>query len=112
MLVGKEKFLHYLSAYKAAYEEQRKFHDAIRPYFDFPVFNYLSGLQTAYEELLTEISECSDEDGIFWWWLTDSPNDDKIIRVEHQPGGQRVEYNVATAEGLYNYLYDMYHHDD
>jgi hypothetical protein len=111
MLVSKEKFLHYLSAYKVAYDEQRKFHDAIRPYFDFPVFNYLSGLQTAYEELLTEISECQGEDGIFWWWLTDSPNDDKIIKVK-QSGGETVEYDVTAAEGLYNYLYDLYHHDD
>jgi hypothetical protein len=112
MLVSKEKFLHYLKAYKAAYEEQRKFHDAIRPYFDFPVFNYMSGLKTAYEELLCEISECQDEDGIFWWWVTNSPNDDKVINVQETATGERRSFNVETPEGLYNYLYYMYHHDD
>ena len=112
MLVSKEKFLHYLSAYKAAYDEQRRFHDAIRPYFDFPVFNYMSGLQAAYEELLCEISECQDEDGIFWWWLTDSPNDDKIIRVQDARTGEITEYDVTAPEVLYAYLFDMYHHDD
>lgn len=112
MLVSKEKFLHYLSAYKAAYDEQRKFHEAIRPYFDFPAFNYLTSLQAAYEELLCEISECQDEDGIFWWWLSDSPNDDKIIKVQDVRTGEITEYDVTTPEVLYAYLFDMYHHDD
>jgi hypothetical protein len=112
MLVDKDKFIYYVNKYKAAYEEQRKFHDAIRPYFDFPVCTYMTGLMEAYEELLTEISECSEsEDGIFWWWLTDSPNAPKIITVEHQPGGDRDEYDVETVEGLYEYLYDMYNRE-
>jgi hypothetical protein len=112
MLVSKEQFIYFLNKYKAADEERDRFHDALRPYFDFPVCTYRDDLFAAYEYMLVAISECFDEDGIFSWWLFESGNDNKIITVEHQPGGERVEYDVQTAEGLYNYLYDMYHHED
>ena len=48
-----------------------------------------------------------EEDEIFSWWATD-PSDKKIT-VEHQPGGDVEVYDVETAAGLYEYLYDMYH---
>ena len=28
------------------------------------------------------------------------------------PDGEKVEYDVKTVEGLYDYLYDMYHQGD
>jgi len=113
MLISKAQFIYYVTKYKEAYEEHKRFHDALRPFFDFPVCNYQDDLFTAYESLLVAVSECYDEKtDLFYWWVSEHPNDSKIITVEHQPGGERVEYNVETAEGLYNYLYDMYHHDD
>lgn len=108
MLVSKEKFIYYLSKYKEAWEEQKKFHDALRPFFDRPLCTYRESLFDAYEELLVEISECYDDDGIFSWWLIESPNDDKLITVK-TPGFDDVEvFDCSSVEGLYNYLCYMY----
>jgi hypothetical protein len=107
MLISKEKFINYLNKYKEAWEEQERFHDALRPFFDFPVCTYRDNLMTAYEELLVEVSECQEEDDIFSWWLYESPDDDQIITVTAKDG-TISEYNVATPEGLYNYLITYY----
>ena len=112
MLISKIQFLHFANRYKHCVEEQKKFHDAIRPYFDFPVCNYLQQAISGLEELLTVVSECEDEDGIFSWWVENHPNDDKLITVKDTKSGDETVYNVESAEGLHNYLYDMYHHDD
>jgi hypothetical protein len=64
------------------------------------------------EDLLTVVCECEDEDGIFSWWVEDQPNDNKLITVRDTTSGDETVYDVESAEGLYNYLYDMYHHDD
>ena len=107
VLISKEKFINYVNKYKEAYEEQQRFHNALRPFFDFPVCNYRDSLVDAYEQLLVEISECSDEDDIFSWWLYESPNDSKIISIKEKDG-TTIDYDVATPEGLYNYLIIRY----
>lgn len=109
MLVSKEQFIYYLNEYKKDYEEQENFHNALRPYFDFPVCNYRDNLCSAYESLLVTISECHEEDGIFGWWVKNRKSDDTCITVKKT--GYETVYNVYSEEGLYNYLYDMYHHD-
>ena len=112
MLISKIQFLHFANRYKHCVEEQEKFHDAIRPYFDFPICNYLQQAIDGLEDLLTVVSECDDEEnGIFSWWVENHPNDDKIIHVRDSETGDEVVYDVESAEGLYNYLYDTYHHD-
>lgn len=112
MLISKARFLYYVGEYKKDYKERCRFHDALRQYFDFPVCNYRDDLANAYESLLVAVSECEEEDGIFSWWLEDHPNDSKLITVKDTTTGDETVYDVETAEGLYNYLYDMYHHDD
>ncbi len=107
MLVSKEKFINYLNSFKEAYEEQERFHAALRPFFDFPACKYRDNLMTAYEELLVDISECHDEDGIFGWWLYESGPDDKIITIKEKDGST-TKYNVSTPEGLYEYLVTYY----
>jgi hypothetical protein len=108
MLISKEKFITYLNKYKEAYEEQERFHEALRPFFDFPVCTYRDNLMNAYEQLLVEVSECGEyDDGIFSWWLYESPNDNKIITVKEKDG-TTIDYDVATAEGLYDYLVTYY----
>lgn len=109
MVVSKDKFIYYVNKYKDAYAEQARFQDALRPFFDFPVCTYLSSFIDSYEQLLVDLSECYEEDAIFSWWVQESPNDDKIIKVKHLKTGEVVEYDVTTAEGLYNYLYAIYH---
>ena len=106
MLISKEKFINYLNEYKVAGEEQNKLHAALRPFFDTPVCKYRDSLMTAYEELLVDVSECHEEDGIFSWWLCES-NDDRIITVKEKDGTIN-KYDVATAEGLYKYLVTYY----
>lgn len=111
MLISKEKFIYYLNKYKEAYEEENRFHEALRPFFDFPVCTYMSGLMSSYENLLGVVSECEEcEDGIFSWWL--NPREDKTIIVQDTKSGAKINYNVETSAGLYKYLYDMYHHDN
>ena len=39
-------------------------------------------------------------------------NDNKLITVRDTTTGNETVYDVESTEGLYNYLYDMYHHDD
>jgi hypothetical protein len=112
MLVSKVQFIYYLQKYKEAYEEQRRFHDALRPFFDFPVCTYQDNLFNAYESLLVAVSECEDEDGIFSWWVENHPNEPKTITVRDVNTGDETVYDVESAEVLYSYLYDMYHHDD
>ncbi len=112
MLITKDQFLHFANRYKHCVEEQKKFHDAIRPYFDFPVCNYLQQAIDGLEDLLTVVSGCEDEDGIFSWWVENHPNDAKVITVRDVNTGDDTVFDVETVEGLYNYLYYMYHHDD
>lgn len=108
MLISKEKFINYLSKYKEAWEEKDRFHKALEPFFDLPIVKLGDNLIDAYEELLVEVSECGEhEDGIFSWWYWESPNDDKIITVKEKDGTE-VEYDVTTAEGLYDYLVTYY----
>ena len=107
MLISKEKFINYLNKYKEAWEEQERFQDALRPFFDFPVCTYRDNLMNAYEQLLVEVCECQEEDDIFSWWLFESPNDSKIISIKEKDG-TTIEYDVKTAEGLYNYLVTYY----
>lgn len=107
MLVSKEKFINYLNSFKEAKEEQDRFQEALRPFFDFPACKYRDNLMTTYEELLVDISECHEEDGIFGWWLYESGLDDKIITVIEKDGSTS-KYDVATPEGLYEYLVTYY----
>ena len=108
MLISKEKFINYLNRYKEAYEEQKRLHKALEPFFGFPVCKYRDDLIDAYEELLVDVSECGEhEEGIFSWWYWESPNDDKIITVKEKDGTTN-KYDVATPEGLYNYLVTYY----
>ena len=106
MLISKEKFINYLNEYKAAGKEQSKFHAALRPFFDSPICKYRDNLMTAYEELLVDVSECHEEDGIFSWWLYES-NDNRIITVKEKDGTIN-KYDVTTAENLYKYLVTYY----
>jgi hypothetical protein len=114
MRISKEKFSYFVNKYKAAMEEMDHFHEALRPYFDSPVCRYQSELLAAYEELLVEISECADEDAIFSWWVNEPQQDqsNSVITVQNTKSGEIAEYNVHTTEGLYNYLFDMYHNTD
>ena len=112
MLISKDQFLHFANRYKHCVEEQRKFHEAIRPYFDFPVCNYLQQAISGLEELLTVVCECEDEEGIFAWWVENHPNEPKTITVRDTKTGDDTIYDVESVEGLYSYLYDMYHHGD
>jgi hypothetical protein len=107
MLISKEKFINYLNKYKEAYEEQDRLQDALRPFFDFPVCTYRNNLMNAYEELLVEVCECPEEDGIFSWWLFESPKESKIISIKEKDGST-TEYDVVTPEGLYDYLITYY----
>lgn len=107
MLISKEKFINYLNKYREAYEEQKRFYDALRPFFDSPECTYKDGLMEAYEELLVDVSECEDEDGIFTWWLFESSSGSKTIEVaEH--GKKSRKFDVTTSEGMYDYLVCMY----
>ncbi len=112
MLISKIQFLHFANRYKHCVEEQHKFHDAIRPYFDFPVCNYLQQAINGLEELLTVVCECEDEDGVFGWWAENHPNEPKAITVRDTKTGVETIYDVEAPEGLYNYLYDMYHKEN
>lgn len=107
MLISKEKFINYVNKYKEAWEEQKRFQDALRPFFDFPVCTYRDNLMNAYEQLLVEVSECDNEDDIFSWWLFESPNDSKVISIKEKDG-TTVEYDVTTPEVLYDYLVTYY----
>lgn len=108
MLISRDKFIYYLTKYRQAYEEQNRFHDALRPFFDSPVCKYKDDLMQAYEELLVEVSECSDEDGIFSWWLYEGSEDSTRIITVKESGKEPIDFDVATAEGLYDYLVAVY----
>lgn len=109
MLISKDQFIHFANRYKHCIDEQDKFHTALRPWFGDSGIRYLQKAVDGLEELLVLVSECEDEDGIFSWWV--DSNTDKIITVPQQPTGDIAHYDASTAEGLYNYLYDMYHHE-
>lgn len=110
MLVSKDQFIHFVTRYRHIREEQDAFHAALRPYFESPVCNYLQKAVDGYVELLVAIAECDDEDDIFWWWAHEDV--DKIINVQEASTGEQLSFNVETPEGLYEYLYYMYHEED
>jgi hypothetical protein len=64
------------------------------------------------DELLVVVSECDDEDDIFRWWIHECNDYNCILTVQDTATGEKTDYDVKSTEGLYNYLYDMYHHED
>lgn len=112
MLISKDQFCHFVNRLKHCYEEQDKFHDAIKPFFDSPICNYMQQAIDGLDELLVVVSECEDEDDIFRWWIHECNEDNHILIVIDTSSGDETEYDVLTAEGLYTYLYDMYHTND
>jgi hypothetical protein len=89
-------------------EERDAFHDALRPFFERPICNYMQNAVDDFVELLTVVAECEDEDDIFYWWANEDV--DKLITVKTPGFGDEDVFDVSTAEGHYNYLYAMYHH--
>ena len=112
MLISKDQFLHFTHRLAHCYRERNQFHTDLRRYFESPVCIYLDQAINGLEELLTVVCECEDEDDIFRWWIEECDKDSCIITVENTSDGNKTEYDVLHAEGLYNYLYDMYHHGD
>lgn len=112
MLITKDQFIHFVNRYAKCRKEQEMFQEALRPYFDSPVCKYLDNAITGLEEMLVIMAECEDEDEIFRWWYDEVDLDNRAIIVQDAVTGDKKSYNVITPEGLYNYLYDMYHHDD
>ena len=109
MLITKESFIYYTTKFKEAYEEQQRFNDALRPFFERPICKYRDDLFDTYESMLVAMSECEEEDGIFSWWLFESPKDNKIITVRTPGFGDEEVFDCSSAEGLYEYLVYMYH---
>ena len=112
MLVSKDQFINFVTKYAQCHQEVNQFHNAIRPYFESPVCNYLQSALHTLEDLLVVVAECEDEDGIFHWWVEEVNIDNRSIKVQNTITGDVTEYDVLSPEGLYSYLYDMYHHDD
>ena len=112
MLISKEQFIHSVTEYAICRKEQEMFQNALRPYFESPVCTYLDNAIEALKNLLVVVSECESEDDIFTWWYDEVDKDNRWIKVQDTSSGNVTEYDVMTPEGLYNYLYDMYHHDD
>ena len=112
MLITKEQFCHSVNEYAICRKEQEMFQNALRPYFESPVCTYLDSAIEALRKLLVVVAECEDEDDIFGWWYDEVNVDNRYITVQDTKTGDNTEYDVLTVEGLYNYLYDMYHHDD
>ena len=112
MLISKDQFLHFANRFRNCYIEQDALHNALRPFMDSPVITYGQKAIDGLEELLVVVSECEDEDDIFGWWVRECDEDSCIINVRNTVTGDETEYDVLTAEGLYNYLYDMYHKGD
>lgn len=112
MLISKDQFCHFVNRLVHCHEEQEQFHEDMRKYFDHPICTYLDKAIEGLKELLTVVCECEDEDDIFTWWLNEVDTDNRIINVQNTTTGDVTEYDVLSVEGLYNYLYDMYHHDD
>lgn len=110
MLISKDQFLHFANRYRNCCVEQEALQAALRPFIESPVITYGQKAIDGLEELLVCVSECDAEDSIFWWWVHEDV--EKRITVEHSSSGDQTIYFVDTAEGLYDYLYDMYHHDD
>ena len=109
MLISKDQFLHFANRYKHCIDEQKALQSALRPFMERPVVTYLDKAITGLEEMLVIMCECENEDAIFSWWYGEDV--DKTITVEKQPSGYKVDYDSSTPEGLYAYLYDMYHTD-
>lgn len=112
MLISKDQFCHFVNRLKHCYEEQDKFNEALGPYFERPIVTYGQKAIDGLEELLITVCECENEDDIFVWWIHECDEDNCILTIEDTSTGIKTEHNVLTVEGLYNYLYDMYHHDD
>lgn len=112
MLITKDQFIHFVNRYARCRKEQELFQGALKPYFESPNCTYLDDAITGLEEMLVIMAECEDEDEIFSWWYGEVDIYNHSIAVQDTSTGNMTEYDVLTPEGLYNYLYDMYHHDD
>lgn len=107
MLITKDQFCHFVNRYKHCLEEQDEFTNALMPWFGDPIVKYMQQAIDGLEELLVVVSECDEEDEIFSWWATEDV--DKCITVKTPGFGDEEVFDCETAEGLYEYLYYMYH---
>lgn len=111
MLISKELFVKTLNTLKESYDELERFQDAMEPFLHNPLVCKLGeSAREALDHLLVEVCGCQDEGDIFFWWLFDGS--EKVIEVEKQPGGDKEVFDVRTPEGLYDYLYYMYHKEE
>lgn len=111
MLISKEQFCHFVNRYKHCIEEQDNFNKAVHPFGSIDL-NIGDEALEGLSELLVIVSECENEDDIFFWWIHECDEDNHILTVTDASNDNETEYDVLTPEGLYNYLYDMYHHED
>ena len=110
MLISKDQFLHFANRYRNFCVEQDALHSALSPFIESPVITYGQKALDGLQEMLVCLSECEEEDDIFWWWVHEDV--DKVITVKDPETGDEEEFDVSTAEGLYEYLFYMYHHDN
>lgn len=108
MLISREQFLHFTMKLQICYREQETFHNDMRKYFDSPVCHYLQSAIDGLEELLVTVCGCENEDDIFRWWIEECDKDNRWLTVQDMETGNKVEFDVLTPEGLYEYLYYMY----
>lgn len=110
MMISKELFVKTLNTLKESYGEMERFQDAMEPFLHNPMVCKLGeSAREAIDHLLVAVCGCEEEDDIFFWWLFDSSKKEIEVTAGKRKG---CVYNVETPEGLYDYLYDTYHHDD
>jgi hypothetical protein len=110
MLISKDQFLHFANRYRNCCVEQDALHSALSPFIERPIITYGQKALDGLQEMLVCMSECEDEDDIFWWWVHEDV--DKKITVQNAVTGDVEVFDVESAEGLYEYLYYMYHSED
>ena len=107
MLIDKDKFIYFANRYRNCYVERDALCSALKPFIENPIITYGKKALDSLEEFLVCVSECEDDDGIFWWWVNEDV--DKVITIRDPETGDEDEFDVGSAEGLYWYLYYMYH---
>lgn len=99
-MISKVLFMETLDEIQTELKRYENFDKLIKEYCDgFPVMT----LGNKYlKQLIAVLKETSDDTGdVIEWWLYEKV--DKIVWLK-APCGRKIEYNLTTAEALYDFL--------
>lgn len=104
-MISKDSFCKYITGIKNYSKKIEKFEEALSPFFERkPIFTVEDELVDLFLELLTDVTECVEDDLFSWWLFSD---DDKTISIKNSETGEEKTYDTSDPAMLWEYIKDL-----